>query len=92
MKSYYNDGIVKPPLYYYRDKDQNEIDLLIADGDTLHPIEIKTTSDPTRSMVKAFMRLDSLPGIQRGEGGVVCFAKHALPLADNVLMIPVQAL
>jgi len=22
LKSYYNDGIVEPPLYYYRDKDK----------------------------------------------------------------------
>lgn len=54
LKSYYNDGIVKPPLYYYRDADKNEIDLLIENGDLLHPIEIKTTSDPAKSMVKAY--------------------------------------
>lgn len=35
LKSYYNDGIVKPPLYYYRDADKNEIDLLIEEGDRL---------------------------------------------------------
>jgi predicted AAA+ superfamily ATPase len=41
LKSYYNDGNVKPPLYYYRDKDKNEIDLVIEDGSVLHPVEIK---------------------------------------------------
>lgn len=25
LKSYYNNGIVRPPLYYYRNKDKNEI-------------------------------------------------------------------
>ena len=59
LKSYYNDGVVKPPLYYYRDADKNEIDLLIENGDTLHPIEIKTSSDPKKSMVKAFHCLNS---------------------------------
>ena len=90
LKSYYNDGIVKPPLYYYRDTDKNEIDLLIESGDELYPIEIKTTSDPTKSMVKAFHRLENIPAKKIGTGTVVCFAKERLPLADDVWMLPVQ--
>ena len=90
LKSYYNDGIVKPPLYYYRDKDKNEIDLLVEDGGTLHPIEIKTTSDPTKSMVKAFRHIEDIPGKKVGDGAVVCLAKEVLPLKDNVWILPVQ--
>ncbi|MDR2570714.1 MAG: ATP-binding protein [Oscillospiraceae bacterium] len=90
LKSYYNDGIVKPPLYYYRDTDKNEIDLIIADGDYLHPIEIKTTSDPTRSMVNAFSRLENIPTKKVGTGAVICLAKERLPLTDNVWILPAQ--
>ena len=90
LKSYYNDGVVKPPLYYYRDTDKNEIDLVIADGDYLHPVEIKTTSDPTKSMTKAFRYLESIPGKKIGSGAVICLAKQRLPLADNVWILPVQ--
>jgi len=90
LKSYYNDGIVKPPLYYYRDTDKNEIDLIIADGDYLHPVEIKTTSDPARVMVKAFPRLDSIPNKKVGPGAVICLAKERLPLTENVWILPVQ--
>ncbi len=89
LKSYYNDGIVKPPLYYYRDADKNEIDLLIADGDTLYPIEIKSTSDPKKSMVDAFRLLDGISGMKVGTGGVVCLAKERLPLKDNVWILPI---
>jgi predicted AAA+ superfamily ATPase len=88
LKSYYNDGIVKPPLFYYRDKDKNEIDLLIEDGDTLHPVEIKTASDPTKSMVKAFHCIANIPGKRLGQGAVVCLAKEVLPLTDNVWIWP----
>jgi len=88
LKSYYNDGIVKPQLYYYRDKDKNEIDLLISEGDTLYPIEIKTTSDPTKSMISAFRCLDGIPGIKAGTGAVICLAKERLPLSDNVWILP----
>jgi len=88
LKSYYNDGIVKPPLYYYRDKDKNEIDLLILDGDILYPIEIKTSSDPTKSMISAFRCIENIPGKKTGTGAVICLAKERLPLTDNVWILP----
>ena len=92
LKSYYNDGMVKPPLYYYRDKDKNEIDLVIEDGDTLYPVEIKTSSDPTKSMVSAFRLLDGIPGKQAGTGAVICLAKERLPLKENVWIVPAQTI
>jgi predicted AAA+ superfamily ATPase len=88
LKTYYNDGIVKPPLYYYRDKERNEIDLLIDEGGTLYPVEIKTTSDPTKSMVKAFRCIANVPGKARGQGAVVCLAKEPLPLEEDVWIVP----
>jgi len=89
LKSYYNDGVVKPPLFYYRDKDKNEIDLLIEDGDTLYPVEIKTTSDPNKSMVKSFRCVANIPNKKVGAGAVVCLAKEPLPLTDGVWIWPV---
>ena len=89
LKSYYNDGIVKPPLYYYRDADKNEIDLLIEDGEVLHPIEIKTNSDPTKTMVRAFHCLNSNPCKKVGTGALICLAKERLPLTENVWIQPV---
>ena len=88
LKSYYNDGIVLPPLYYYRDKDKNEIDLIVEDGETLYPIEIKTTSDPSKSMVNAFRCLKSIPGKKPGMGAVICLAKERLSLTENVWILP----
>jgi predicted AAA+ superfamily ATPase len=90
LKSYYNDGIVKPPVYYYRDKDKNEIDLLFADGDTLYPAEIKTTSDPVKSMAGAFRFLQNIPNVKVGCGAVICLAKECLPLTGNALTVPVH--
>jgi len=90
LKSYYNNGITMPPLYHYRDKDKNEIDLLIHAGDTLHPVEIKTTSDPTGAMLRSFKCLDNIPGMKRGIGAVICMANRHLPLAEDVWMLPAQ--
>ena len=88
LKSYYNDGIVKPPIYYYRDTDKNEIDLLIEDGDILHPIEIKTTSDPNKSMVKAFHCLSNNNVKRVGTGALICLSRERLPLTENVWIVP----
>ncbi|MCL2548119.1 MAG: ATP-binding protein [Symbiobacteriaceae bacterium] len=88
IKSYYNDGIVRPPLFYYRDKDKNGIDLLIKNGDTLYPVEIKASSDPTRAMVSSFRCLDGIAGMQVGAGSVICLASQRLPLTDKVWILP----
>ncbi|MCL2628838.1 MAG: ATP-binding protein [Oscillospiraceae bacterium] len=90
LKSYYNDGIVKPPLYYYRDNDKNEIDLIIEDGEVLYPIEIKTTSDPHKSMVNSFRCIENLSGKKPGTGALICMAKERLPLKEAVWTLPVQ--
>ncbi|MEL7625154.1 MAG: ATP-binding protein [Clostridiales bacterium] len=88
LKSYYNDGNVKPPLYYYRDADKNEIDLLIENGDTLHPVEIKISSDPTKSMIKSFRCLSANKSKKVGTGAVICLAKERLPLTEDVWILP----
>ncbi len=88
LKSYYNDGNVKPPLFYYRDKDKNEIDLLVEDGSVLYPIEIKTTSDPNKSMTNAFRFIENIPGKTVGQGALICLAKEVLPIRQDVWILP----
>ncbi len=88
LKSFYNDGLVRPPLYYYRDKDKNEIDLLIEDGSTLYPVEIKISSDPNKKMVNAFRYLKNEPTKTIGSGAIICLAKQRLPLTSDVWIVP----
>ena len=88
LKSYYNDGNCRPPLFYYRDKDKREIDLLIQQGEVLHPVEIKAGSDPDRAMISAFALLDKIPGMKRGEGALLCMADKVLPLTNTDLILP----
>ncbi len=92
IKSYYNRGILEPPIYFYRDKDMNEIDLLIEDAGTLYPIEIKKHADPTKKDIEAFKVLDKITGIRRGSGGVVCLYDQLVTLRDNDRVIPVRYL
>lgn len=90
IKSYYNKGISNPPLYFYRDKEMNEIDLLIEDAGTIYPIEIKKHSDPTKKDVEVFKVLDKISGIKRGHGGVICLYDKLLSLQETDKIIPIN--
>ncbi len=92
IKSYYNKGFLEPPIYFYRDKEMNEIDLIIEDGGTLYPIEIKKHADPTKKDIEAFNLLDKIPDIKRGSGGVVCLYDNLITLKDNDRVIPIKFL
>lgn len=92
IKSYYNKGILEPPIYFYRDKDMNEIDLLIEENGTLYPIEMKKHADPQKRDVQAFAVLERIPGIQRGPGGVVCLYDKLITWQGIDKVIPINYL
>lgn len=92
IKNYYNQGITEPPLYFYRDKDMNEIDLLIEYGVTFYPIEIKKHAEPHKKDISAFQKLDNIPNMKRGTGGVVCFYDKLITLSKTDKVIPINYL
>ena len=89
IKSYTNKGILDIPLYFYRDRDGNEIDLLIEEGGKLHPIEIKKHADPQKSDMAKFPIIDKLPTVKRGQGGVVCLYDNLVTAAGDDKYIPI---
>lgn len=92
IKSYYNKGVLEPPLYFYRDKDMNEIDLLIEDGGMLYPLEMKKHADPQKKDVDVFALIDKIPNVKRGPGGVVCLYDKLITLKGNDRVIPIKYL
>lgn len=80
-----------PNLYYYRDRDGKEIDLVFEQDQMLFPLEIKRSATPNRDWVRAFPALGRL-GRTVGEGGVVCLCKELMPLTENAAAIPVGML
>jgi len=86
LKSWWNR--MRPPaLYYYRDKDGKEIDLLFVYDHTLHPVEVKLGATARKDWVRHFSVLRSL-GLRVGEGGVVSLCKELLPLDQANSAIP----
>ncbi len=52
IKSYFNGYKDISNIYYYRDKDQHEVDLIIEGFDSIYPIEIKKGINPVSSRKK----------------------------------------
>ncbi len=86
-KSYINSG-KEISIYYFRDKEQRKIDLILESNGLLHPIEIKKTSNPTNSMIKNFdiLKKSTIP---TGHGAIICMKDVLSALDSNTLIIPV---
>lgn len=88
LKSYWHNGL-QAPLYFYRDKDKKEIDLLIVKDQKIYPIEIKKTASPTKDTLKNFNVLGKFSQ-KVSNGAVVCLVDTRIPLTSNVDAIPIS--
>lgn len=89
VRSYYNAG-KHPDLYYYRDIDGKEIDLLIVEGNDVYPIEIKKSKNPANPDknfgVLNKLKMNIKPGI------VICMVNELLPFNRDTWLCPVKIL
>lgn len=88
QKSYQNVG-KEPYLYYYRDKDAKEIDLLLERDGKLYPIEIKKSATPEKKMIRNFSVIEKSP-LQRGTGAILCFAEKLGAFDRENLIVPIS--
>lgn len=89
IKSYNALG-KKLNISYFRDKEKNEIDLIIEKNNTLYPYEIKKTSNPTVSMIKNFNKLNNA-NKNIGNGGIICCYDKLMHIDDNNYIIPISS-
>jgi len=87
IKSYLHHGRV-PRVYFYRNKEKREVDLLIEESGTLYPIEIKKTASLHNLGFKGFDMLNTL-NMPIGHGGVICLTKTLTAITAEVDAIPV---
>lgn len=87
VKSYHNCGY-EPYVYYYRDKDTKEIDLIIEGDGKLYPLEIKKTATPDKRIVKVFDIIDKSP-LVRGTGAVLCTSTKLSAFDRDNLIVPI---
>ena len=85
----YNARGITPNLYYYRDKEKNEIDLIFYKNNKLYPLEIKKTAIPKKEMIKNFSKLDKTKK-EIGTGGIICFYDILTKLDESNYIIPIS--
>ncbi len=90
IKSWWHNG-KRAPVYYYRDKDKREVDLLIHRDGTIHPVEIKKSANPDKHAVRHFKALESLKE-PIGHGCIISLAPQYIPINSTISAVPVGML
>ncbi len=87
MKSYQNAGL-EPYLYFYRDRDAKEIDVILEGDGKLCPLEIKKTATPDKRLTRVFGVIDKSP-LQLGTGAILCMAEQFSAFDSKNLIVPI---
>ena len=86
-KTYFNNGI-NCPMWYYRDKNNKEIDIIIENDGELHPIEIKRSANPASELINTFSVLNR-SSVPKGKGAVICMKQELSAFNSDNYIIPV---
>ncbi|MBQ7917047.1 MAG: ATP-binding protein [Firmicutes bacterium] len=87
VKTYLNCG-KEPYIYYYRDKDAKEIDIVLEHDGVLNPIEIKKTSNPGTELIKVFQLLDK-SSTPRSKGAIICMKPDLGAIDRDNYIVPI---
>lgn len=88
VKSYHNSG-KEPFIYYYRDKDMKEIDLIMEMDGKIMPMEIKKSSMPAPQILNTFKVIEKGSTI-RGKGAVLCMKQELSAFDRENYIIPIS--
>ncbi|MDD6237115.1 MAG: ATP-binding protein [Clostridiales bacterium] len=87
LKSYHNNA-KECLLWYYRDSNSNEIDMVIESDGMLHPLEIKRSVNPGSELLTAFNLLDKA-SVPRGNGAILCMRPKLSALSAENYIVPI---
>jgi predicted AAA+ superfamily ATPase len=87
IKTFLNSG-KEPFVYYYRDKDAKEIDLILEHDGVINPIEIKKTSNPSKELTKVFNLLKN-SSVPCSKGAIICMKPDLSFIDRNNFIVPV---
>ena len=87
LKSYHNNAR-ECLLWYYRDSNSNEIDMVIESDGMLHPMEIKRSVNPSNGLIGAFAHLDKA-SVPRGNGAILCMRPKLSAINRENFIVPI---
>lgn len=90
VKSYTNNQRdPRKHLYYYRDNNQKEIDLLVVNEDNIYPVEIKKSANPGKDAIKNFDIVKKFE-MNSPNGIVLCLTEKIHTIDENNYMVPIE--
>jgi len=89
LKSFWHNGEDARNMYFYRDSNKKEIDLILEKNMTLYPVEIKKTTSPDSNDYVHFRILDNLKK-PVGKGALICLSPDIMPAPKkSVTAVPI---
>lgn len=90
-KSYLNNGLEDKNMFFYRDSNQNEIDLILLRDGRLDLIECKSGKSFSSGNVKSFSQLKNTSFELKGQC-IVCTSDDPYRISSNVYAFPIRCL
>lgn len=91
-KSLLNNGIeVQDSMFYYRDNNQNEIDLIINRGGSLNLIECKSGKSFSTNAIKGFSQLKKTKFEIQG-GCILCTTEEPYRIESGIYAFPIRSI
>lgn len=87
LKTYFNSA-KDCLLWYYRDSNANEIDMVLESNGKLHPFEIKRSINPGNELIRTFSILDK-GSVPRGTGAVICMRPELSAVNSENFIVPI---
>lgn len=87
LKTYHNNA-KECLLWYYRDKEMNEIDMIIESDGMLHPLEIKRSVNPRSELTSSFNILNK-GSVPKGKGAILCMRPTLSAVNAENYIVPI---
>ncbi len=87
LKSYHNNA-KECLIWYYRDKEMHEIDMIIESDGLLHPLEIKRSINPGSELTGAFDILNK-GSVPKGKGAILCMRPTLSAVNAENYIVPI---
>ena len=85
-----NSGIMQE-LYYYRDSEQNEVDLILIRNGRISCVEIKSGQNFNASSTKGFKKLEASK-LEHAKNAIICTSDKISILNDGTLLLPISSI
>jgi hypothetical protein len=82
----------RPDLYFWRTSNGAEVDIVVENGPTLVPVEVKLSGTPKMTMARGLQLFRQEYGEHADTGWVVHSGEHLLPLGNGNLAVPFELL